>query len=243
MYETNTKAIDYVEDRDTSEFYPTPENIIEKMVEGIDFSYGLSILEPSAGSGKILKYIARITNVRHYGNRTYDIDAIEIDSNLRQILKYQFSDDRRIDLRKKQKKSYSSKRWIRTTRENKKERSFTSFVLKFLKLIDDTADILYNVCGIRPGDVILISQPNIPEVLLLFYAASKIGAVSNLVHPFTPYNQVMAIMEKTKSKVAFLFEQRVAKEAKSHIFATPRGDPSGEIEVYAASCYQRHAEK
>lgn len=104
MYETNTKAIDYVEDKDTSEFYPTPENIIEKMVEGIDFSYGLSILEPSAGSGNILKYIARITNVRHYGNRTYDIDAIEIDSNLRQILKYQFSDDRRNDLRNKQKK-------------------------------------------------------------------------------------------------------------------------------------------
>ena len=87
---------------------------------------------------------------------------------------------------------------------------------RFLKLVDDTADILYNVLGIRKDDIILISQPNIPEVLLLFYAVNKIGAISNLVHPFTPFNQVKAIMEKTGSKCAFLFEQRVAKEVEKY---------------------------
>lgn len=87
---------------------------------------------------------------------------------------------------------------------------------RFLKLIDKTADILYNQLGIRKGDVILIAQPNIPDTLILFYAVNKIGAIANMVHPFTPYNQIREIMKKTKTKVAFLFEQRVAKEVEKY---------------------------
>ena len=81
-----------------------------------------------------------------------------------------------------------------------------------IKRINETADILYHQLGIRENDVVLISQPNIPETVVLFYAVNKIGAISNLVHPFTPFNQVKEIMEKTNAKVAFLFEQRIAKE-------------------------------
>ena len=81
-----------------------------------------------------------------------------------------------------------------------------------VKRINETADILYYQLGIRENDVVLISQPNIPETVVLFYAVNKIGAISNLVHPFTPFNQVKEIMEKTNAKVAFLFEQRIAKE-------------------------------
>ena len=81
-----------------------------------------------------------------------------------------------------------------------------------LKRIDKTADILYNQLGIRENDVIVIAQPNIPETIVLFYAINKIGACSNLIHPFTPFNQVKAIMDRTHTKYAFLFEQRIAKE-------------------------------
>ena len=82
----------------------------------------------------------------------------------------------------------------------------------FDKLINRMADILVNRLGVKRNDVILIAQPNIPDTLILIYAVNKIGAIANLVHPFTPYNQIRSIMEKTKTKVAFLFEQRVAKE-------------------------------
>ena len=81
-----------------------------------------------------------------------------------------------------------------------------------IKRINETADIIYHQLGIRENDVVLISQPNIPETVVLFYAVNKIGAISNLIHPFTPFNQVKEIMEKTNAKVAFLFEQRIAKE-------------------------------
>ena len=85
-----------------------------------------------------------------------------------------------------------------------------------LKRIDETADILYNNLGIRQNDVIVIAQPNIPETIVLYYAVNKIGAVSNLIHPFTPFNQVKAIMDRTHTKYAFLFEQRIAKEVERY---------------------------
>ena len=85
-----------------------------------------------------------------------------------------------------------------------------------LKRIDKTADILYNQLGVRENDVIVIAQPNIPETIVLFYAINKIGAASNLIHPFTPFNQVKAIMDRTHTKYAFLFEQRIAKEVERY---------------------------
>ena len=75
-----------------------------------------------------------------------------------------------------------------------------------IKRIDKTANILFYELGVRKNDVVVISQPNIPETIVLFYAVNKIGATSNLIHPFTPFNQVKAIMDKTNTKVAFLFE-------------------------------------
>ena len=87
---------------------------------------------------------------------------------------------------------------------------------KFIKLIDRMADILYHRLNIRKGDTVLLAQPNIPDVLILFYALNKLGAIVNLVHPFIPYNQTKEIFKKTHSKYAFLFEQRVAKEVESY---------------------------
>lgn len=83
---------------------------------------------------------------------------------------------------------------------------------KFDKLINQTADIFANRLHIKPNDIVLVAQPNIPEVLIIFYALNKIGAITNFVHPFTPFNQIRAIMRKTRTKFAFLFEQRIAKE-------------------------------
>lgn len=41
------------------DFYPTPENIISKMFSGLDFSMIKSILEPSAGDGKIVEALKK----------------------------------------------------------------------------------------------------------------------------------------------------------------------------------------
>ena len=78
----------YVEDKRTSEFYPTPDSLIEKMCRKINWNFVQAVLEPSAGKGDIVKYINRRNE-----NKQLDIDCIELDNNLRQVILYTFSEE------------------------------------------------------------------------------------------------------------------------------------------------------
>jgi len=64
-------------------FYPTPENLIEKMIEGFDNVK--TILEPSAGKGDIIDYFPKSDKWKY--ERNLDIDCIEINPILQTILK------------------------------------------------------------------------------------------------------------------------------------------------------------
>lgn len=78
-------------DNKNRDFYPTPQNLIDKMLCDIDFSMIKSILEPSAGSGNIVEVLKKKeeTHNKYYRYKEYkfDIDCIEIDQNLQHILK------------------------------------------------------------------------------------------------------------------------------------------------------------
>lgn len=63
-------------------FYPTPEDLICKMVSKIHWGEANYILEPSAGAGHIIKQM-RDSGSRH---RRLDIHSIEIDDDLRNML-------------------------------------------------------------------------------------------------------------------------------------------------------------
>lgn len=103
-----------VENEQTSEFYPTPESLVEKMLSGVDFAYIKTILEPSAGKGDILRGLAKRESLR-YNSRNFDVDCIEIDPNLRQILKYNFSDERKRELNHKKRVIEDKRKWNRET--------------------------------------------------------------------------------------------------------------------------------
>lgn len=71
------------------DFYPTPDNLIGKMLDGVNLSMIHSILEPSAGKGDIVEHLKRKeteTN-EYYTKYKFDIDCIEKDSSLKCILK------------------------------------------------------------------------------------------------------------------------------------------------------------
>ena len=53
-------------------------------------------------------------------------------------------------------------------------------------LIDTLADNLAADFGIKKGDTVTLCMPNSPTALLCFYAANKLGAAVNPVHPLTP---------------------------------------------------------
>lgn len=101
-----SKIINLVEDKQTSEFYPTPQKVVEKMLSGVDWDFIKTILEPSAGKGDILREIAKREPHGYYGKK-FDVDCIEIDPNLRQILKYNFSDERKRQFNERDEERYT----------------------------------------------------------------------------------------------------------------------------------------
>lgn len=72
-----------------SEFYPTPKNLIDKMLDGLEWKMIHTILEPSAGKGNIVEVLREKQkfNNKWYTTIKLDIDCIESDENLRAILK------------------------------------------------------------------------------------------------------------------------------------------------------------
>lgn len=76
----------------SKQFYPTPIELATKMVNSIsDWRYIETILEPSAGTGNIVEVLAKKEHIL-YGNR-FDVDLIEVQPELRAILKEKFSND------------------------------------------------------------------------------------------------------------------------------------------------------
>lgn len=67
------------------EFYPTPTKLLDKITMGVDWKILSTVLEPSAGKGNIVDYIKEKYKSRIWNN--LDIDCIEIDKDLRNVLK------------------------------------------------------------------------------------------------------------------------------------------------------------
>lgn len=77
-------------------FYPTPKELVEKMMEMVDFKNVKNVLEPSAGKGDIIKLVnKKIDDVKNQSLGSYsnkeenyaNIDCCEINPSLRTLLK------------------------------------------------------------------------------------------------------------------------------------------------------------
>ena len=60
--------------------------------------------------------------------------------------------------------------------------------------------------GVKKGDFVTIFLPNIPQSLIAAYAANRIGAVCNLVHPLSTKDEFRYAVELTKSNIVLTFE-------------------------------------
>jgi len=68
------------------EFYPTPDTLLEKILDGVNYSYISTVLEPSAGKGNIIKFIEEKANRHPYYNNHITFDCIELDETLQNTL-------------------------------------------------------------------------------------------------------------------------------------------------------------
>ena len=81
-------------------FYPTPPKLAGMMLAGLDFRSMRRVLEPSAGKGNLVRALAGAVHDsdRWRHNYAVEVDCVEIDPYLRQILKYEFSEEARKSL-------------------------------------------------------------------------------------------------------------------------------------------------
>ena len=76
---------------------------------------------------------------------------------------------------------------------------------ELFKQIDRCANAL-SAIGVKPGEIVTVALPSIPEALYLVYALNKIGAVANMIHPLAGENEIIHYLNEVNSRVAFLFD-------------------------------------
>ena len=86
------------------------------------------------------------------------------------------------------------------------------------KKIDVCAKSLVSF-GVRKGDVITVCMPNTPEAIIMVYAANKIGAIVNLVHPLSSKEELKRTIIDTNSVFALVINFNYEK-VKSFISET-----------------------
>jgi len=94
-------------------FYPTPPSVAEKMLEGIDWMKVSTVLEPSAGSGNLVKAVLKEYRLHRYrsSERSIDVDCVEIDPSLRAILRYEFGAEKNRSLYNEKDNLESKRKW------------------------------------------------------------------------------------------------------------------------------------
>lgn len=102
-------------------FYPTPKALADEMVCRLDRDKIRYILEPSAGMGALCKAISRRG---YYGrwnrNNNFEIDCIEIDPQMRNNLRYTFSEEYDHGLSHKEREYEDRKRYDEAMPESEK---------------------------------------------------------------------------------------------------------------------------
>ncbi len=87
--------------------------------------------------------------------------------------------------------------------------------------------------GVRRGDTVTVSLPNIPVTVYLFYALDKLGARQNILHPLTTPENLLLSMQEEESRTAILLatayggkEELFKTSGYRFFFANPMADVS-----------------
>ena len=71
----------------------------------------------------------------------------------------------------------------------------------FLSQVDDLS-LRFRKMGVCFGDKVIICLPNCPQALVSFYALSRLGAISVMVHPLSSKNEIEFYINDSKAKMA-----------------------------------------
>ena len=198
------------------EFYPTPEKLAAKMLSDIDWEQIKTVLEPSAGKGNLVEFALRKSHgeYRRYNDK-FDVDCIEIDPHLRQILKYNFSEERhnetyeRIHVLDRNTCSNLSKAQRKELEALRNEiKIFTSANVRIIH------DDFLSYSGIKKYDLILMNPPfsNGDKHLIKAIELQKHGGeivcllnAETIKNPYTNSRQLlMNLLNKYGAKIQYI---------------------------------------
>lgn len=77
---------------------------------------------------------------------------------------------------------------------------------EFQKQIDDASAALSQL-GVKEDEIICIAMPNVPQALIALYAANRIGAVVNMLHPLSSSQEFKFFVNKVNAKTLFVLDQ------------------------------------
>ena len=91
--------------------------------------------------------------------------------------------------------------------------SFEGTAIRYAGLLDlvETASERLLGLGLKKDDVLTICLPNIPQAVIVFYAANKIGVIANMVHPKTPPDELSEFMTSTNSRYLIILDAFMSK--------------------------------
>jgi len=85
--------------------------------------------------------------------------------------------------------------------------------ISFGELIKNTDRVAKSLTsyGVKKGDYVTICSTTTPEVVYLFYAISKIGAVANVISPFYSPDELKARIDECNSKLIIMVDKFLPK--------------------------------
>ncbi len=77
---------------------------------------------------------------------------------------------------------------------------------RFIEEIDECAKALV-AYGIKKGETITVCMPNVPQAIIIFYAANKLGALASMIHPLSAETEILFYLNETESRLAITLSQ------------------------------------
>ena len=76
----------------------------------------------------------------------------------------------------------------------------------FIKDVEKCAKALVAI-GVKEDDVVCISMPNVPQAITFLYAANKVGAIVNMIHPLSSEGEMEKFINSVEAKTILLMDQ------------------------------------
>lgn len=81
---------------------------------------------------------------------------------------------------------------------------------QFVRDIEQCASALAAL-GLKSGDRMTIALPTIPQGIIAFYAANRVGAVASMIHPLSTASEIAYYLTVSKSRMALILKDHIDK--------------------------------